>query len=447
VRVLGIELRRSAAVWICPLLVVTGTVLLYAAVGGWDGRWLRLAVPLRQYLLILIPVVAGAGAWQGRRDRAAAVDELLATTPRPVWQRTTVTAAALAVAAAAGFLGAFVAGVPQVATTATYFSTAWIPMLAVGALALVAAVLLGFGVGRLRPHRLTPSVAAIVSLVALILPQPFTDFDRGPNATLLAPVVDTAFLDDFRTLQPTVHLLQTLELAGLAATGLLLAAASRPVARLLAAVPGVAAIMVAVTLLPSGGMDVGTTPDVAAYVLVCTPDQPTVCVTKVHARALNEVRAPARQALTMLAAKLPGAPTKVVESHTWWTDPDHRPPPPDTVLTYFRVERGGHLPAFDREHLMWDLLDGAGTWPCHRVRPERETRDDAARQAVAAWLMGTPPKWDYNDSLSPALKAYDTLRGLPAAEQEARVAALRRTALACHGRDLLDILVGKGAGS
>jgi hypothetical protein len=209
----------------------------------------------------------------------------------------------------------------------------------------------------------------------------------------------------------------------------------------------VAAVAVAATLLPSGGIDVGPTREAGSYALLCTPDRPTVCVAKVHARTLGDLRGPARQALAMLAAKVPGAPTKVVESYSWWSDP-HRPPqPPDTVFIGFRVGAGGHLDPLDRARLMWNLLDGAGTWSCNNLKPDAQTRDDAARQAVAGWLMGSPPKWDYNENLSLALKAYDTLRSLSAAEQRARVVALRRAARACDGRDLLEILVGKQGGS
>jgi hypothetical protein len=307
-------------------------------------------------------------------------------------------------------------------------------------------LLVGFGVGRLRPHRLTPPVAAVVSLVALIVPEAFTDFDRGPNVALLS-VARTNWLDEFSTYGPTVHLLQTVQFAGLAATGLLLVAASRPVTRLLTAVPAVAAVAVAVALLPSGGITAGTTPDVGSYALVCTPDKPTVCVTKLHARALDDVRGPTRQALAMLAAKVPGAPTKAVELYTWWSDPHRQPQPPDTVVIEFNVGGDGHLQPFYRENLLWDLLDGAGTLPCNNVKPSDEPREDAARRAVAGWLIGKSPTRAYNGSLDMAIKAYDTLRDLPAAEQHARVAALRRAALACDGRDLLEILVGKGGGA
>jgi hypothetical protein len=202
-----------------------------------------------------------------------------------------------------------------------------------------------------------------------------------------------------------------------------------------------------VALLPSGGLDGGATPDVGSYALVCTPDKPTVCVTKLHARALDDLRGPARQALATLAAKVPGAPTKAVESHTSWSDLDRQPQPPSTMFLDFAVGGDGHLLPFYRANLRSDLLDGAGTWPCNNVKPDDETREFAARGAVAGWLIGRSPTRGYYDSLALAIKAYDTLLSLPAAEQQARVMALRQAELACDGGDLLEILVGKGGGA
>jgi hypothetical protein len=202
-----------------------------------------------------------------------------------------------------------------------------------------------------------------------------------------------------------------------------------------------------VALLPSGGLSAGSTPDAGSYVLVCTTDKPTVCVTKLHARALDDLRGPVREALATLAAKVPGAPTKAVESHTSSSDPDRQPQPPDTMFIDFAVGGDGHLLPFYRANLLWDLLDGAGTWPCNNIKPDDETREFAARAAVAGWLIGRSPTRAYYDSLGMAIKAYNTLLGLPAAEQQARVVALRRAATACDGRDLLEILVGKGGGA
>ena len=69
---------------------------------------------------------------------------------------------------------------------------------------------------------------------------------------------------------------------------------------------------------------------------------------------------------------------------------------------------------------------------------------------AAAWLLGRPPPVpEPSDERAQAVSALavrtlSTLRSLPAAEQRARVAALRLAELACDGRDLLDILVGPG---
>ena len=110
--------------------------------------------------------------------------------------------------------------------------------------------------------------------------------------------------------------------------------------------------------------------------------------------------------------------------------------------------------------LLWQLLDGAGTRDCQgpslRDRePGRLNRHDSARLAAAAWLLGRTPPGSKQTAAPPddraqavsalAARTVSTLRRLPADEQRARVAALRRSELACDSRDLLDILVGPGS--
>jgi hypothetical protein len=438
-RILRIELRRSAALWTAPVVALVGAATLYALPARWGGRWTQLAMWQRQYLLLLVPLVLGAGAWQARRDRKARMRELLATTPRPAWQRATVEAGAMAVAAVLAYLGMFVAGAGQVAPTATYFSTAWIPVVAVGALALVAAVLLGLAAGRLLPGRLTPPLVAVAGLLAILLPAVFTG-RGGASFDLLQPIVSTANQSDFVTFTTRLHLLQALWFAGLAVTGLLASAASRPVGRLLAIVPAAAAAAVVAPMLPTRP-EAALVADRGSYTLVCTSDKPTVCVTRLHARALPDLRGPGDRALSILAAKLPDAPTRVVESHTDWFDPNREKQAPDTVLVGLLVGRSGRIE--DPEDLFQRSLDGAGTRECPDDFADvgRLTRDRAARLAASAWLQDQPPRAGEEHVLAEATQAYDTLRGRPAAEQRDRVAALRRAALACDGRDLLGILL------
>ena len=99
------------------------------------------------------------------------------------------------------------------------------------------------------------------------------------------------------------------------------------------------------------------------------------------------------------------------------------------------------------QDIIWYLLDGAGTRPCDNlglVTKEQADRYLTARQVAAAWLLGhLPANPPGLAPLSPATEpALQTLRGLPAGEQRARVAALREAELTCQPGDRLEILTG-----
>jgi hypothetical protein len=263
-----------------------------------------------------------------------------------------------------------------------------------------------------------------------------------PTVTLLSPAIHRP-RTDFETVAGRLHLAQALWFAGLAATAFALFAAARTRARLLAALPVVVATVVAVPLLPSSAN--AYVPDTAAATPVCTPDLPRVCVRRVHAEALGTVTGPAREALAILAARLPQAPTTVLESRTSWIDENREPQPPDTLLTELHPDARGRV---DPDELRWRLLDGAGTRACLTIfepgaAEGTVARHHAARMAAAAWLLGRPPPTDvyYAGMVREALAA---VAALSPEEQRARVGALRGAALACDGRDLLTVLTGAG---
>jgi len=434
-RVLRTELRRSSALWTAIALVVLGAAMLYPVVDAWGGRWMPLALWQREYLFVLWPMALGAGAWQARRESRAKVGELFGATPRPRWQRVAPTAGAMAVAMVAGYLGMFAAGAVSVVPSAGYFPLGLLPVVAVGALSVVAAVVLGLAIGRMAPSAFTPPALAVGGLVLLItLPLAFDSAgDDVPGALLLSPVLYRPD-DDFVTVAASAHLAQVLWLVALLAAGFLFYAAVQWRTRALAAVPAVLGAVVALAVAPGAEADV-TVPDLAARKQVCTSDAPKVCVAAVHASALEDLRGPGQKALTILAAKLPLAPTSVAESPTLWLYEDSRPQPAGTLLVDLEIDASGGAAEPQRD-LLWQLLDGAGTRRC------ANTVNDywPARLAAAAWLMGEPPPARMADSGGQARKLWDALGQLPADEQRARVAALRTAALACATTDLAGVL-------
>ncbi len=427
-RILRTELRRSAALGTVLAVAVLGAAMLYAVANAWTGRWGPLALWQREYMFVLWPLALGAGAWQARRESRSKVGELFTTTPRPRWQRVTPTAAAMAIAGAVGYLGMYALGAVRVASTATYFPLGSIPVIAVGMLAMVVAVWLGLAIGSFVPSAFTPPAVVVGGLIGMI---GLLSQGDGLSATglLLSPVLFRE--DEFMTVASSVNLGQVVWFAALAASAFILFAAVRWGTRAAAALPAVAGVAVATAILPNDTAAI-TVPDRSAQALVCTSDAPKICVTKVHASWLDDMRGPAREALTIMSKKLPNAPTAATESITSWVTEKSKQQPTDTLLVEIDVDGRGSTGLS-----LWELLDGAGSRRCTNT----PNNPSAARLAAAAWLMDKAPPAD-QDFEGKAHKLWTALRALPAAEQQARVAALRKAALACEDRDITAILTG-----
>ena len=164
-------------------------------------------------------------------------------------------------------------------------------------------------------------------------------------------------------------------------------------------------------------------------------------MTRAHRKALAGLRDPAQEALSILAAKLPDAPTSVVEARDAF------------FIQLWVTDTGRH--ARSASDTTWVLLGGAGTPVCANAAdfgtPARQ-RYEIARIIAAAWLLDEEPP--VTVPLGPAtqelvscpsdpalihpsetLPAYQALRQLPLDEQRSRVATYREAELACDGRD------------
>ncbi|NRN65698.1 hypothetical protein GC106_29090 [Kibdelosporangium sp. 4NS15] len=428
-----IELRRSAGLWTGLLIFVISVGLFYALPGpwskgmdAWTEEWTSLAMWQRWLLNMTWPLALGAGAWQGRRDRRSKMDELLATTSRSPFTRAVPPVAAMCVGVAGAYLAIFLVGAVQVAGNAGYFSAAWLPIMIVGVLSVIAAALAGMGIGRVFPFLLTAPILAVLGLAAMVI-----TLTGGPGTgsalentvsqqvALLSPVFDPP--DVFTTVSAEVNLVQGLWFIGLAVTGFGLLTLAGDKARLLALVPALAALAIALPSLPSQGGVFET--DTSAAALVCE-DQ--VCVSRIHEDHLPEVLGPAKQALSQLA-KLPGAPTRVEEARMPSWDMDSLPKSADVV--YFHFDDWEFKRDSRRTILAGPALARCDTW-------DKSVVSSAKRTVVASWFDGkfepvrpsVPPN---PEVMAVAEPMWQALQALPADQQPAHVASLRATAREC----------------
>jgi hypothetical protein len=451
-RVLGIELRRSAAPWAGLAVVVVALGFLYL-IGGpwwkgpevWTAQWTSAARWERYLLVFLWPIAVGAGALQGLRDRRSTMDELLSSTPRPAAHRTATTAAAAAITLVTAYLLVFAVGAVQVVHNDGYFHLGWIPTVLVGALGLVAGACLGTGLSRTFPSALVPPLLAVGSLVAMVYVVIDGDTLRPgggaiPNQLLLLSPGLPTVRDVFTVVADSVSVGQALWFTGVAATGVLLATSATVRDRLLALLPLAVTGALAVAIMPAQTY----VTDEAATALVC---RGPVCVTKVHEAKLDLLAGPAGEALRLLG-KLPNPPTSVRETPMLQPLTGHQPRSADVVPVDFSDWR--FLQA-EGDTLKRSILSGAGTPPCFGVeaRDDQVRREMVAHTIAAGWLTGTlaPVRgnwWSDDETRAEMTRAWDTFQALPADQQRDRVAAMRAIALTCEG-DQLAALTGAAA--
>ncbi|MYT37847.1 hypothetical protein GTY66_17590 [Streptomyces sp. SID8356] len=451
---LRIELRRSVAPVAALAVLAGGVAYLYLLDGPWTQRstawtaqWTALALWTRSLLVVLWPVAVGLGALQGLRDHRSKAVELLASTPRPLLHRTAVLAGALALAVVTAFALIVLSGAVQVMGNATYVHLRWLPIVLVGALSLAAGAVLGLGVGRALPSPFTPPALAMaafafVVLLGDLLGQRQLVTDQGipytePNRlSLLSPAVGEV-RDVLTTLAPSVHLGQSVWLLGMAATGLALLMASTPRGRLLAGVPLLAGLVLALTVLPTDLRRMYVADGSAAH-LVC---EGPVCVTQVQRGQLAGLAGPAGTALSLLDRKLgldaPRAVQEDTASPTVGTPPARRRA---TVLFRFDdpLFAGARGERLTRAVIAQSLVPD-----CSLLPPSwggSVAVDDVIAQSVATrWVTGHPqplPGMLPPGATERAESAWRALAALPPGEQRARVRAMREVTHSCQGEPL-----------
>ncbi|WIX81811.1 hypothetical protein QRX50_14150 [Amycolatopsis carbonis] len=439
--VLRTETRRTIAPWITVLMLAVGLGFFFLFSGpwwknaaAWNAQWTSSVLWVRYLLSLLWPIIVGAAAIQGMRDRRSGMVELLSTTPRPVSHRTAKLGLALGSSAVVGYLVIVVVGLGQVIAHDGMFTFTWVLPLLVGIASVVAGVAVGLAVGRLLPHPLTAPAAAVVALVVGVLLQASSDAGSPtqrlvPNSIALLSPTASQPRSPFTVPVMAVNIGQLCWLLGLSATGLLLLAAGTARKRLLALLPVVAGLAVAVPIFPASAAD-NVAENQTATALVC--DGP-VCVTKMHVTWLSTLAGPGTEALTLLE-KLPDHPQRIVESteRAGVTHGGRR----DGSTLLLRYD-DSLLSGVQGRDLVNALVAGGGTASCGDPSTRGAEQQDAARFVAGSWLVGElrqPSHANYYSPQLPALMqdAWTKLRALPDSEQRARVAAVRHAELSCQ---------------
>ncbi|SEE36527.1 hypothetical protein [Jiangella alba] len=298
-RIVRIDLRRGVAALAALLIGGVTLAVLFNDTEMWAGRWTALAMYLRVTLIVVVPLTLAAGAWQGGRDRRRRIEDLLASTPRPRWQRTTAAWAAVATGVAGGYLAAAAILAVLVGRVATYSSGGWWWYVVVAMLALGAAAAVGYAAGTLLPWRLTAPVLGFLGYLGMGLLTYVVD-GRSWLSPALNNVVDGVYLP------LGDHLLQAawFTLIGIAALTLIGSQRWWPVLApaALAAAAG--------TVLASGPAHERFEPDPVAREIVCVEGDPQVCTSRETEFLLDDYVTVARETLARFDG-IDGLPDRV----------------------------------------------------------------------------------------------------------------------------------------
>ena len=327
VALVRIETKRSAAVWVLPLLAALFLLDPFRTVSGYPAVWdVRASVVLNRMLLDFVTFAAAFAAWAGSREGRRRMADLLASTAWPAWARQ---AAAFA-ATAALFVLPFLAGVAvlyiQTARVATWGGPPLWPV-AVSVLTLIAVCAVGFAAGTVFPGRFTAPLVAVGAFVLELVAFKGAVAQSGKWA-LLSPSTAVPPNDSgvFYPVAPDLAITQVMFMAGIAIAvlGVLALGTARGARR--ARTPAIAAVAAAVALAGTAiglagtarqgvsGWDIPALHDAAsdrpiAYTPDCAGTGFRVCMHPAFSRYLDDTAA----ALAPVAAEiagLPGAPVR-----------------------------------------------------------------------------------------------------------------------------------------
>ncbi|WP_195730367.1 hypothetical protein [Streptomyces albidoflavus] len=303
------ELRRGLAPWAGAAVLLTLAVTMGTDAAEWQGDWARTHGLLRWTTMLLLgPLVAAAGCWQGGREHRRGTGDLLRQAVRGPRARTLAALAPLAacvvVAQLLGTAGVYLATWPYSLGGGLTWGHGLLH--AADSVLVAGLTAIGFVVGRVVKWR---GAALLLALGCYVL-LGFSAYVDTPLGRL-APVQEPGMSGEM----PALWLAPVIAVwVGGPALAALVAFTARR--KLLTSAPLVAAALAATVLVQTG--DDAWRADPRGRRLVCDEGTPQICVTERHQNLL----APAGEALSGLRERLagvPGLPERFVEDR-----PGHR---------------------------------------------------------------------------------------------------------------------------
>jgi hypothetical protein len=449
-RLLRLELRHNAMLWLLPLAVALFFYNGYREIMALPPMWNLRAMTLQNRLLLdLVVPAAGAAAWMGSREGRRNITDLVAGTARPRWSRQLAIWAATTAWAELACLICVAVVYLSTARQASWGGPLWWPVV-VSAAGVPALTAIGFAAGAWFPGRFVTPLVTVVAFFGLGFGTQAASGDHSywQISPLIAgaPGVGVApGVASFYRYLPDLSIAQVMFAAGL--TVAILGALGIPVARMrwLAAVitaAGLAAAGTAVALAGTGRLDphgmiaIPALHDAAAgqpvrYTPACSRSPIPICVHPAYAGFLPAVTTAVGSELSEFAG-LPGAPARIsqvtpvyqqepgnginVSAHVsgalGFIVPDPLPGQPGGTSAQFAANLAQGLGLQLASHVILGGSDRAGA-----------SAPSQAELAITAGSVRFPPSVESRD-LAPLYGQVLPQPGSPAAQAAKRFAAL-----------------------
>jgi hypothetical protein len=342
-RLLRIELRRNAMVWMLPVAGVLFWALTYRRSMALAPLWNVRAMTMQSNTIaVFIPTVTGVAAWTGAREARRRLTDLLSVTSRSRWRRQLASWAATTAWALGGYLAC--TGVLYGVTVAQAIGGGplWWPVV-VGAASVPALAALGFTAGAVLPSRYTPP---LVAMGAFLMFESGLELVHGAGSPWqISPLVTGPYqlgnyegLATFYPYLPDLPIAQVIFLVGLTLALLgvlgLPSLAGQRWLRRTAGVLTVTGVLSAATgaalagtgrLDPHGMIAIPALHNAAddrpvAYTPVCSHTAIPICLNPAYRAYLDAVSTDLAPLLDELAG-VPGAPARIAQTTTTyrWT--------------------------------------------------------------------------------------------------------------------------------